>query len=807
MQKPDPKPRRRSGKNNRGLFWRTVFLMVCLGVLLFIPLVVQLWKLQIDQYEYWEQIAANQQTRDVAVNAGRGAIYDAQGETLAMSATVHELILAPRVVVESINKDSKEFKDSSGEFDQEKYDAALYAKRKLIVDGLVELMGLDEETLWKRIQKVNSYYEKLATEMDEETTAAVRAFISENKLSRMLYPTPSSKRYYPQASVGAHVLGFMAQNKESGTEKVGAQGLEALYQEILSGEKGRVVTSKNAVGGEMLSTYEAYLDAEDGYNLNLTLDAGIQAMLEQTLEEGIETYDVKKGGFALAIDPQTGAVLGMASSPDFDPNNYDDIINEALAAELEQIAGRYGTDSDEYGEAWYEAYSSQLRNKALADTYEPGSTFKPLTVAMALEEGIISPNSHYYCGGSKKVGGFTIHCHKKVGHGDQTLTQALENSCNVALMEIAEKIGADLFWEYLEDYGLFEKTGIDLLGEGTSVFWGGGEEYFTGPYGVASLATASFGQTFKITPIQMIRAFASVINGGHLLEPYLVQSVTDGSGNTVYYHEVVEERQVISEETSATIRKMLESVVSNGSGSNAYMTGYRIAGKTGTSEKRDEVGNDVICSFMGFAPVDNPKVLVLLAYDSPERKGGTSNYTPSGTYISGGNIAAPMAGQLIADILDYMGIEKQYTAEELAAADTTMIRVTGYELTVANKMLNDRGLRSRTVGTGNMVTGQIPAGGVTIPGSSTVILYLGEEVPSEPVEVPDLKGLSPAAAKEKLESLGLFLRATGVSDYTDSSIAATSLSIEAGTLVSPGTVVDVRFVSSIIDYGSQEYDW
>lgn len=803
MAEQEKRPRRSAGKSNRSLFRRTVFLMVCLGILLFIPLLAQLWKLQITEHDQWKQIAADQQTRDVAVNAGRGTIYDAKGETLAMSATVYRLILAPRTVVESV--DEEDYKDENGNLDQAAYDAALYDKRKLIIDGLVEILGLDEERLWKRMEKTYSAYEPLAYELSEEKTQEIREFASENRLAYMLYPVADSKRYYPQSSVGSHVLGFMAENENSGGVKVGTQGLEALYQEALSGEMGRVVTSRNAVGGEMLSTYEAYLDAEDGYDLTLTLDVNIQSMLEQTLEEGIETYDVKKGGFAIAIDPQTGAVLGMASTPDFDPNDYDAIIDKDLQAQLEQVAARYGTDSDEYSAAYSTAYNQQLRNKTLSDTYEPGSTFKPLTVAMALEEGIISVNDHYYCGGVYEVGGWPIHCHKKVGHGDQTLTQALENSCNVALMKIAEQIGAQTFYDYMEDYGLMESTGIDLIGEGTWQIWS--EEEFTGPYGAASLATASFGQTLKITPIQMIRAFASVINGGHLLEPYLVQSVTDSSGNAVYYHEAEATRQVISEETSAQIREMLESVVSNGSGSNAYMTGYRIAGKTGTSEKRDEEGNDVICSFMGFAPVDNPQVLVLLAYDSPERKGGTSNYTPSGTYISGGNIAAPMAGQLIADILDYMGVEKQYTAEELAAADTTMIRVTGYELTVANSLLNDRGLRSRTVGTGNIVTGQIPAAGVTIPGSSTVILYLGEEAPTEQVEMPDLTGLTPAAVKEKLEAIGLFLRGTGVSDYTDSSVTASSQSIAAGTMVSPGTVVEVRFVSSVIDYGSQDYDW
>ena len=805
MERPEPKRRRSAEKKNRSLFRRTVFLMVCLGVLLFLPLAAQLWKLQIVEYEEWQRIAANNHTKKMEVGAGRGSIYDANGETLAMSATVYNLILDPHVVKDSVDKD--DCRDENGDLDQEKYDKALYEKRKLIVDGLVSIMGYDEETLWNRIQRTYSYYERLDYDLEESETTALREFISENKLASCIRFEPTSKRYYPQASIGSHLLGFMAQNENSGGEKVGAQGLEAGYQDMLTGEKGRVVTSRNALGGEMLSNFEAYIDAQDGFNLNLTMDAGIQSLLEQALAEGIETYDVKNGAFALAIDPNTGAVLGMASSPEFDPNSYDRIITDYLESSLAKIAEKYGTDSEQYSEAWTEAYNLQLRNKNLSDTYEPGSVFKPITVSMALEEGLISTSDHYYCGGSKKVSDYTIHCHKRTGHGDQTLIEALENSCNVALMEISEKIGAQLFWNYLEDYGLFESTGIDLYGEADSYFWSGGEEYFTGPYAASSLAVASFGQTFKITPLQMIRAFAACINGGHLLEPYLVQSVTDSSGNTVYYHEVTEERQVISESTSALIRTMLESVVSNGSGSNAYMSGYRIAGKTGTSEKRDEEGDDVICSFMGFAPVDNPQVLVLLAYDSPERSEKRKNYTPSGTYISGGNIAAPMAGQLIADILDYMGVEKQYTSQELAAADTNMIRVTGYELTVANSLLNDRGLRTRTVGTGNIVTGQIPAGGVTIPGSSTVILYLGEEPPTEPVEMPDLTGLTPAKAKELLESKALFLRVAGMSDYTSSAITAVSQSIAPGTPVAPGTVVEVRFVSSVIDYGAQDYDW
>ena len=777
MQKPKSNPRRSPGRGNRSLFHRTVFLLVLVGVMAFVPLVVQLVKLQIFQHNEWEQRAANQQTLDVAVNAGRGAIYDAQGRTLARSGTVYQLILSPRDVVVSVNKSS--YEDEDGNLKQGEYEQAIEDKRDLIVDGLVDLLGLNEDRLRQRIENTDSAYEPLAYELEEEETTAVREFIKENKLSSMLYFEPSSKRYYPYSSVGAHILGFMAYTENSGSVKVGAQGVEALYQDVLSGATGRVVTSKTGAGTEMLSTYEEYIDAENGGNLHLTIDATIQSMLEQALEEGIQTYNVKKGGFAIALDPSTGAVLGMASSPNFDPNRYASVFDQELLDELKSLAEEYGEDSDEYNQAVSDALNLQWRNKALSDTYEPGSTFKPLVVAAALEEGVISPNDHFYCDGGQQVADWFITCHKRAGHGDQTLTQVLENSCNDGMMQIVQKLGADTFWDYLENYGLFDSTGIDLF--------------------------ASFGQTFKITPIQMATAFASMINGGHLLEPYVVQSVSDDDGNSTYYHQVQEVRQVISEETSSTLRGMLESVVAgpSASGRNAYMAGYRIGGKTGTSQKRDETSGDLICSFMGFAPVDNPKVLVLLAYDSPEQSASNSNYTPSGTYISGGNIAAPMAGQLLADILDYMGVEKQYTTDELEASDTTMINVTGYELTVAKGLLTDRGIRCRTVGSGNTVTGQLPASGVTIPGSSTVILYLGEEVPKDKVKVPDLEGLSPSEAKNTLEEMGLFLRATGVTD-DGGNLEAINQSIAANTEVSPGTVVEVRFVSSVIDYADQE---
>lgn len=782
------------GKNNRSLFRRTIFLMILLGVVAFIPLIAQLYKLQIAQHDDWKERAANQQRKNVSVAANRGAIYDREGRTMAMSATVYKLILSPMDVLGSVKEEN--YKTNA------EYQKALRDRRELIVDWLVDTFGYDEEKMWKRIEYTASAYEVLATELEEEDAEKVREFISENHISGLLSLTPTSKRYYPFSSVGSHVLGYMSQNKTSGDNKVGAQGIEAVYEGALSGSLGRVVTSKNGYGMEMISGYEMYFDAEDGCDVTLTLDERIQAMLEQTLAEGIETYDVQNGAFGIVMEPKTGAILAMASTPDFDPNNYSKILSESLQQELDAIAEEKGEDSEEYSAAWKEAWDKQMRNRALSDAYEPGSVFKPVTVAIGLEEGIISLDSTYYCGGYKSFPGVKkpVYCHLHSGHGQQSLTKAVMNSCNVALMDIGAEIGPDIIWKYWEDFGLFDSTGIDLVGEGTPVFWS--EEEFKGPYGAQSVATSSFGQTFKVTPIQMITAFASLVNGGHLLEPYLVQSISDQDGNNVFYHETTEVRQVISETTSDIIRGILESVVTSGSGHNAVMNGYRIGGKTGTSEKRDEEGDDVICSFMGFAPADDPQVLVLLAYDSPKRSAPGSNYTTSGTYISGGNITAPMAGKLIASVLDYIGVERQYSDDELVRADAPMPYVVGKELTVAKSQIQNAGFECRTVGAGSIVTHQVPSSGVYIPGGSTVVLYLDENIPAEQVEVPSLVGLSPTASKNLLEDQGLFLRATGVADYNDPNVKAASQAIDAGAMVSQGTVVEVRFVSSI-EYGDQ----
>ena len=796
MQDRDRTPRKGDhGRSNRSLFRRTIFLMAVLGVGMFLPLIAQLYKLQIVEHTYWEERAANQQTNDVSVTANRGAIYDREGRALAISATVYRLILSPMGIFNSIKEENYE--------NETDYKQALYDRRKQIVDFLVDTFGFDEDWMWDEIEYTASAYEVLARELEEEDAEKVRTFTSKNQISGLLYLTPDSKRYYPYSSVGSHVLGFMSQNENRGDSKVGTLGIEFMYEDALSGSLGRVVTSKNGRGMEMISGYEMYFDAEDGCDVTLTLDERIQAMLEQTLEEGISTYDIQNGAFGIVIVPQTGAVRAMASTPDFDPNNWGEIFSEETKAGLQKIADASGEDSEEYGKAWREAWNKQMRNRTISDTYEPGSVFKPITVAMALEEGVVSLNDTFYCSGSKSVGGFNIHCHRTSGHKDEDLTHVVMNSCNVGLMDIAERLGPKLMWRYFEDFGLFSKTGIDLVGEPQrGIFWTRDE--FVGPYGASSVAVSSFGQRFQVTPIQMISAFAAVINGGHLLEPYLVQSVSDSDGNTLYYHETAEVRQVISENTSNKVRGILEQVVGSkeGGGHNAYMSGYSIGGKTGTSEK--EVGNtDVMCSFMGFAPADDPQVLVLLVYDSPKRTPAGSQYTAGGTYISGGNIAAPMAGQLIASILDYMGIERVYSDDELAGENTVMPRVVGDELTVAKGRLQDVGFQCRTVGTGNVVQDQVPSAGVSIPGGSTVILYLGEDAPTQQVAVPRLAGLSPTESKNKLEELGLFMRATGVVDYSDPDVIGSGQSIAEGTMVALGTVVEVRFVSDV-EYGDHQ---
>ena len=770
-------------RGNRTILGRTVFLMVFFGAVIFIPLLVRLYNLQITNHEYYQELAIGQQTRDVAVTANRGTIYDSKGTPLALSSTAYDIIVSPRdlnTVQENYQKkleayQAGESKEAPG---PEPTDEAVAA-------GLAEILGMDKATILLRLQKDTSYV-RLAAKVEQDVNEQVMAFKLEYSLSNALYSTPTSKRYYPHSSLAAQVIGFV------NAENEGAYGMEAYYNSVLSGETGRVVTAKNGNGTEMLSRYENYYDATDGNNLNLTIDATIQYYCERALEKGIEMYDVQNGGFAIAMDPKTGAILAWANSPTYDLNNPSTVTDPDTLAELETLKATYGEDSDEYKEALGNAQLLQWRNKAINDTYEPGSPFKSMVLAAALEEGVVSESDTFECTGSVVIAGSTIRCSDRKGHGTQTLAKAVANSCNPAFIAIGQRLGAERFYDYLEDFGFLETTGIDMQGEAGSTVWS--RDFFTGPYGEASLAPASFGPRFNVTPIQLITAASAVINGGHLMQPYVLESITDADGNVLQSTEPTERRQVISEATSEKCRTILEGVVNGGTGKNAYQAGYRIGGKTGSSETLED--DHTIVSFLGFAPADDPQVVILIAFDNPKPVSPGSNYTAGGYYISGGVMGATRAGELLADILDYMGVEKQYTAEELSGADVLTPSVTGLSLADAQAKAEAAGLTVRTVGDGETVTDQIPIQGASIPGGSEMVLYMGEAKPTDQVEVPDLSGQSPETVRQTLSSLGLYMKATGVSDYYTSSTIAAGQSIAAGTMVDRGTVVEVQFMDN-----------
>ena len=646
----------RERRSKRTIFKRTVILMVLCGVMLFVPLFWRLWDVAIVHHEDYQSRATKQQTLDLSVSAARGNIYDCNGNVLAMSATVYNLILSPKDLMQDC-VDKKDYTDDDGNLNEGAWNAAVKAAQDQLVKDLMGLIpDLDQEKLEKQVRATEYSYREIKTKIEEEDAKAIRDYIVQNKTSHYLYLVAGTQRYYPYASLAAQTLGFV--NAEGG-----AVGIEAAYDDVLKGTAGRVITTRTGAGTQMYNNYSEFIDAIDGYDLTLTIDATIQSYAEKTLAEGIKAYDVRNGAFCIVMNPKTGAILAMASSPGFDPNNYSTITDQLLNQEMEQDANDiYAnlkknntedlTEAELLEKAQAQAYSNavntQWRSKALDSRYEPGSTFKAVVLASALEEGVVSENDTFYCSGSYKVAGYDkpISCSKRTGHGAQTLAQAVQNSCNPAFMQIGQRLGLSKFYDYFEAFGMTEQTGIDLPGEASlkDAYWS--REKMTN----VDLAVASFGQRFEVTPLQMITAFAATINGGDLVKPYVVQSVSTRDKTVVENTQPTVVRQVVSQETSQRVSKILESVVSEGTGKNAYVAGYRIGGKTGSSETQEE--GRTIVSFMGFAPADDPEVIVLLAYDKPQEASPGSHYSTTGVYISGGNMAAPKVGPLIADILD-----------------------------------------------------------------------------------------------------------------------------------------------------------
>ena len=727
---------------NRIIQTRSFVLMILMGVVMFVLLFFRLFDLQITRHEELQGKAVNQQTRRTVVTANRGTIYDAGGNILAISSSAETIILSPLEIDNAVN-------------DTE--DPVSWTKESLAA-GLAEILGKDASAIRKRMDNVKSQYEVIQLRADEDTAAKVRSYVDENKIAGV-HLVADTKRYYPYGSLAAQVIGFV------GDENTGLYGLEAYYEKELEGQSGLVISSKDQAENDMLYTYEQYFAAKNGSDLTLTLDTTIQYYLEKGIESMVDKFSAANGASGIVMDARTGGILAMASYPNYDLNDFLTVSDQTLQERIER------------GESTVaDMQLLQWRNKALNDTYEPGSTFKILTLSAALEEGVVDKTTTVNCGGSVNISGYTIHCSNKNGHGLQTLVQSVGNSCNPAFINYGLRIGNEKFYEYMRSFGLMNTTGIDLGGEAVGVF--AADSSFT----QLDLACYAFGQNFTVTPLALIAAQAACVNGGYLHTPYLVERITDSDGNVTYRHDDTPVRQVISEQTSATVRECLEYVVASGTGKNGQVAGYRIGGKTGTADKGQT--GDVVVSFLCFAPADDPQVIMLITMDTPSRA--------TGTYVSGGNMVAPTASTVMAEILPYLGVEPSYSAEELLGMDTTVPNVIGMSVEEAKAKLKDRALSYKIVGDGETITDQTPAGGAIIPGKSSVILYVGEEKSTDKCVVPHLIGKTPSEANTTATAAGLLIRFSGTTGSESSSVRVLSQSIDEGTEVEAGTVITVQ---------------
>ena len=779
---------------------RTVLLMLLFGVGTFVLLFWKLYNLQIVQHEKLQTEALSQQTRSSVVTATRGTIYDRNGVPLAYSASAETINVNPR--------DIRDFQTSQDEsIEAGKLKAGEKKDKDYIARGLARILELEEAVVREQLDKTDTGYVVIKKRADLTQANEVRRFINgeiddqgnevpEDDRHKIhgVYLEPDAKRYYPYNTLAAQVIGFVNADNQ------GAYGLESRYESVLQGTSGLTVTAKTNTGQDLLYQYEQYYDAENGDNLVLTLDQNVQYYLENGIESMVRKFDAKNGAAGIVMDVNSGAILGMASYPTFNLNDYSTIYDTKLQAKLNEalaeIEGNKSSYEDEeayqaaVSAAYNEARGTQWRNRCITDTYEPGSTFKPITLATALEEGLVDMNTTFTCSGSIRVAGWNkaINCSNHSGHGTQTLKVATGNSCNPAFITMGLKIGTQKYYEYLKKFGLMETTGIDANGEVNSLF--SSEEKFNS--NVVSLASYAFGQTFNVTPLQLIRAQAACINGGYLYTPYLVEEVLDDDGNVVSQHDATPVRQVISQETSDKVRECLEYVVASGTGKNGQVTGYRIGGKTGTADKTGNKDREVVVSFMCFAPADDPQYIMLITMDTPSRN--------TGTYVSGGNMVAPTASQVMGEILPYLGVEPDYSSEEMEGADATVPNCVSLSLEDAKARLAKAGFACKTVGSGAVVTDQTPEGGSIVPNNATVILYLGQEKSDGLCTVPDVTGKTAAEANTALTNAGLIMRVAGTTTSSSGGVRALSQDIAGGEQVSAGTVVTVRFGdSSVLD--------
>lgn len=778
----------------------TVKMFVIFGLFIALAGVIigRLAKYQLEMYDYYQAKVLNQLTIQTDVTPERGIITDRNGNVLATNKTVYNVILSPADIIDRKEDDkksieerteyinSKEFRELTAE-EQEAARASLYVYTDeeygiycdsddvvyTITSVLSAYLDVSRSDIEEKCAKEKRYWEVVKNNIESELAERIESFIAECDLKQEIYFNASSKRYYPKGDLACHVIGF------TNSEGVGIYGLEAYYNNILEGTSGKYVLAQDGRKNDMPFAYERYIEASDGYNIVTTLDIYIQYELENQLEKTFWESGAANRVTGIVMEVGTGAILAMATYPSFDlndPYTLDEYSMSVLADEG-LVEG-----SDEYTERYTELMYSMWNNKAITETYEPGSTFKIITTAMALEENEVSPTEMFYCSGSLVVEGWSkpISCHNKSGHGSVTFRRGLQQSCNPILMTVGLRVGRERFYQYFDAFGYMDKTGIDLPGEVAGIY----ASYSN--FSNVSLAVYSFGQTFKTTAIQQIRGVSAVANGGYLVTPHLLGSVTDNDGNVVQIYETERVRQVVSTETCETITDILEEgVATDGGAANAYVKGYRVAAKTGTSEKRDEYdenGNTPyrVGSTVAYAPADDPQVAALIVVDKPLKSA-----------VYGSVVAAPYISNLMGYILPYIGVEAQYTTEELAKLDINLSNYVGSTVENAVESLEYSEFDYEIIGNGDVITAQIPEAGKTISSDTgLLILYTGEETPQATVQVPDLMGMNAYNANNTAISAGLNVTFTGSTNGTTATVIRQSP--EAGTYVTRGTIVEIE---------------
>ena len=763
---------------------KTMHKMVCMFaffLLIAAWVVGRLASYQIKNHDYYQSKVLNQLTIQTEVTPERGTITDRNGNILATNITVYNVILSPYDIITHMQKDSEKNSDNDPENDvhYEYTDSDYginYSGRQLddmIAEVLSKYLDVDKSSILEKTAKVNRYYEVVKKNVDADIAEKIETFIAQFDLKKDIYFVASSKRYYPKGDLACHVIGF------TNSDGVGIYGLEAYYNNLLEGTSGRYILAQDGKKNDMPFEYERFIEAENGYNITTTLDMYIQYELENQLEKTFNESGAGDRVCGMVYDVDTGEVLAMATYPSFDLNDpYT--IDEYSQAELDASGLKEGTDEykTEYSRLMYRMWN----NKCLTETYEPGSTFKVVTSSMALEEGVVTPESPFYCAGSLMVDGWSkpISCANHNGHGAVTFRTGLQQSCNPTLMQVAALIGRERFYYYFKAFGYGGKTGIDLPGEVGSIY--ASYENFSG----VSLAVYSFGQTFKTTPVQQLRAITVVANGGYLVTPHLLREITDDDGNVIQTYESEPVRQVVSENTCKTLTDILEEgVATNGAAKNAYVKGYRVAAKTGTSEKKDEFdenGNTPyrVGSTAAFAPADDPQISALIMVDKPLKSA-----------VYGGTVAAPYISNLLSYVLPYIGVEPQYTTEELAKLDVTLSSYVGATVENAINDLSWRGFSYEIIGDGSTVTAQIPEAGSKISSDTgLLILYTGEETPANTVEVPDLMGMSAYNANNAAVSLDLNVTFYGSTNGSTATVI--NQYPAAGTKVPRGTIIEIE---------------